>query len=63
MPGGACTIKGQKWLFLDPADSPREQLETVLNALWADPEVCAIDIGAELQAELARQRALKRKAA
>ena len=38
--GGACTIKEQKWLFLDPADSPREQLETVLNALWADPEVC-----------------------
>ena len=61
--GGACTIKEQKWLFLDPADSPREQLETVLNALWADPEVCAIDIGAELQAEMNQKAPLKHKAA
>ena len=34
--GGACVIKGQKLLFLDPAQGPREQLEAVLNALWAE---------------------------
>jgi hypothetical protein len=47
--GGACTIRGQKWLFLDPTMSPGEQLEEVLNALWADPDVAAIDLGPELQ--------------
>jgi hypothetical protein len=55
---GACTIRGQKWLFLDPTTSPSEQLEEVLNALWADPDVAAIDLGPELQ-----QVAPKRKAA
>jgi len=47
--GGACTIKGQKWLFLDSTLSPREQLEEVLSALWADPDVASIDLGPELQ--------------
>jgi hypothetical protein len=31
--GGACEIQGQKWLFLDLALSPDEQLEQVLEAL------------------------------
>jgi hypothetical protein len=56
--GGACVIKGQKWLFLDPTLSAAEQLEDVLNALWADPDVAAVDLGAELQ-----QVAVQRKAA
>jgi hypothetical protein len=30
---GACEIKGQKWIFIDLALSPREQLEQVLAAL------------------------------
>lgn len=34
---GACIIKGQKWLLLDPMQSPREQLEVVLAVLQGDP--------------------------
>lgn len=30
---GACEIKGQKWIFIDLALSPGEQLEQVLAAL------------------------------
>jgi hypothetical protein len=35
--GGACQIKGQRWLFLDPSLSTRERLELVLDALAAVP--------------------------
>ena len=31
--GGSCEVKGQKWLFLDLALSPDEQLEVVVNVL------------------------------
>jgi hypothetical protein len=55
-PGGACVIRGQKWLFLDPTQSPREQLEAVLNALWADSEVCAVDVTALLDQEKGQRR-------
>jgi len=47
--GGACIIKGQKWLFIDSTLSPREQLEEVLNVLWADADVAAIDFAPELR--------------
>jgi|KBSSwiStaDraftv2_1062776.scaffolds.fasta_scaffold3491149_1 hypothetical protein len=47
--GGACIIKGQKWLFIDSTLSPREQLEEVLNVLWADADVAAIDLAPELR--------------
>ncbi len=53
--GGACVIRGQKWLFLDPTLSPADQLQEVLNALWADPDVAAIDLSPELS-EIAPQR-------
>jgi hypothetical protein len=36
-PGGACQIKGKKWLFLDPSRATRERLELVLEAIAADP--------------------------
>ncbi|MEX2138970.1 MAG: hypothetical protein WD894_06890 [Pirellulales bacterium] len=36
-PGGACQLKGQKWLFVDPTLSSRERLQLVLDALAADP--------------------------
>jgi hypothetical protein len=51
--GGACVIKGQKCLFLVPTQSPREQLEAVLNALWADSDVCAVDVTALVEQESA----------
>ena len=31
--GGACVIRGEKWLFLDLGSSPAEQLELVQEAL------------------------------
>lgn len=34
-PAGACEIKGQKWLFVDLALTPTEQLDQVLTALAA----------------------------
>lgn len=35
-PGGACEIRGQKWLFLDPSQNAIEQLALVLDALSSD---------------------------
>ena len=31
--GGGCVLKGQKWIFVDLALSPHEQLEQVTTAL------------------------------
>ena len=31
--GGACELKGRRWLFIDLALSPSEQLDQVLEAL------------------------------
>ncbi len=63
--GGACVVRDQKWLFIDPARSRQDQLADVLEALWADADVTAIDISAELQLELDRlsQKSGNRKAA
>jgi hypothetical protein len=35
--GGTCEIKGQKWLFVDLALGPSDQLEQVLDALAREP--------------------------
>lgn len=37
--GGACEIRGQKWLFIDLAVGPEEHLAVVLDALRVDPQV------------------------
>ena len=31
--GGVCEVKGQRWIFIDLAQPPRDQLEQVLAAL------------------------------
>jgi hypothetical protein len=31
--GGECEIRGRRWIFLDLADSPAEQLEQVLATI------------------------------
>jgi hypothetical protein len=31
--GGACEIKGQKWIFVDLADTPWEQLQQICRVL------------------------------
>ena len=35
--GGACVIKGKKFLFLDPTLSIRDQLDEVVSVLKTDP--------------------------
>ncbi len=34
---GWCELKGQKWLFLDLSETPREQLERVTQCLRGQP--------------------------
>lgn len=53
-PGGACTVRGQKWLFLDPSQNAAEQLELVLEAYRADPELSADDTPRLLRRLLAK---------
>jgi len=36
--GGACELRGQKWLFIDLAVGPEEHLAMVLDALRVDPQ-------------------------
>ncbi len=43
-PGGACQIKGQKWLFVDPVLCVRERLQLVVDALAADPNAMSLDL-------------------
>ena len=40
--GGGCEIAGQKWIFLDLAQSASEQLEVVLTTLRDDPNAQAL---------------------
>lgn len=37
--GGGCEIRGRKWLFLNLALGPEEQLDRVLDALRREPAV------------------------
>jgi thymidylate synthase len=47
--GGACIVKGQKWLFLDPTRSHRDQLEEVIDVLRNDADARKIVAAAEVQ--------------
>jgi hypothetical protein len=46
--GGACVLRGQKWLFLDETLSPAEQLDVVLEALRDDPALGRLPVDHEL---------------
>ena len=35
--GGGCEVEGQKWIFLDLAAGPLDQLEQIVEALRRDP--------------------------
>jgi hypothetical protein len=56
-PGSACQIKGQKWLFVDPALCVRERLQLVLDALAADPNAMSLDLPPPLMNVIRRMRA------
>ena len=42
--GGACEIRGRKWLFVDLALNAVEQLEQVAAVLQADAAVYAVEL-------------------
>ena len=46
--GGACELRGQKWLFLDEALSPAEQLEVVLDALRGEASLASLPLDPSL---------------
>jgi hypothetical protein len=47
--GGLCEIQGRKYLFLDLALGPVEQLEIIASALKSDPEVASIPMSQDLR--------------
>lgn len=42
--GGACEIAGRRWLFVDLALNPIEQLDQVAEALRQDPRIFTIEL-------------------
>jgi hypothetical protein len=40
--GGGCEIKGRKWIFLDLAVGPLDQLDIVLETLRREPAACSL---------------------
>lgn len=55
--GGACELKGQKWLLLDPDSDPAEQLELVLEALAQEPRLAEVELSSGLARLMAGRRA------
>jgi len=42
--GGSCEINKQKWLFLDLAASPAEQLEQAIDCLRREPDASTLPL-------------------
>jgi hypothetical protein len=54
--GGACELRGRKYLFVDLALHITEQLEQVCEALRDDPRLLSATIPVELRADLVAPR-------
>jgi hypothetical protein len=56
--GGACEIRGEKWIFVDLANNAEEQLDCVLEALKqeADESVLPLPIQPDLQQLIERRK-------
>ncbi len=54
--GGLCEIAGQRWLFVDLALNPIEQLDQVIQGLQSDPRLLSARIGPELCTHLGIRR-------
>jgi hypothetical protein len=46
--GGLCLVRGQKRLFLDVAQTPEEQLESLAAALSGEAELAGVAMTTEL---------------
>ena len=55
--GGHCLVRGRKWLLLDLAQPPDEQLDVVASALRSEFETTDLDISPELAQRLELSRA------
>lgn len=55
--GGACEFSARKWLFVDLAQNPVEQLEQVAKVLLADPAVYTLNLSPTLRKLLGIRRA------
>ena len=47
--GGACLLKGEKWIFLDLAQTPLEQLEQVTAAIRGETGLDRDDVQSALR--------------
>jgi hypothetical protein len=47
--GGGCEIRGHRWLFLDLALAPGEQLELVVQTIRQHPEAASLAMPPELR--------------
>ena len=50
--GGACLVGGQKWIFLDLAQGPLENLTSVAEALVGEPGLANLELPSELRSFL-----------
>ena len=55
--GGACVLRGKKWLYLDLGQTAAEQLGEVVECLQSEPEAGNCKMPPELQNLLKRQPA------
>ncbi len=61
--GGACTFSGRKWIFVDLALNPVEQLDQVIKAIKDDPRIYSLKISAGMACLLELPAAQSRRAA
>jgi hypothetical protein len=54
--GGGCELRGRKFLFIDLAAPPGDQLETVLGVLRREPGAAEHSMPPELRAALRRRK-------
>ena len=55
--GGACEIAGKKWIFVDLAQTPAEQLDQVIEAIHTDPKLAEFSIPDVVQSLFEGRRA------
>ena len=55
--GGACEIGGKRWSFVDLAQSPAEQLDQVVEAIYGEPGLAEIGLPEEVQSLFDNRRA------
>jgi hypothetical protein len=55
--GGHCLVRGRKWLLLDLAQTPADQLDVVAEALRSESDTIRLDLSPELSQRIELPRA------